>query len=143
MQMSNEEIVRSYREAKDKAKQLGILSELNACDKQKIKDILAEGGIDHRQLPRSRKEKAADERPGKAKTTKARTAKEKQAAVQEKPVNTQCGGDNTTERPEDPKIYIPEIVKQAVTEKMIQVQESMDQNAADLSDLNAFLKRFA
>lgn len=141
MQMSNEEIVRSYREAKDKAKQLGILSELNACDKQKIKDILAEGGIDHRQFPRSRKEK--DARPEKAERTKARPAKEKQAAVQGKPVNTQCGGDNTTERPEDKKIYIPEIVKQAVTEKMIQVQESMDQNAADLSDLNAFLKRFA
>lgn len=140
MQMSNEEIVRSYREAKDKAKQLGILSELNACDKQKIKDILAEGGIDHRQFPRSRKEK--DARPEKAERTKARTAKAKQA-VQEKPVNTQCGEDNPTERPEDPKIYIPEIVKQAVTEKMIQVQESMDQNAADLSDLNAFLKRFA
>lgn len=31
MQMSNEEIVRRYKEAKDKAKQLGILSELNAC----------------------------------------------------------------------------------------------------------------
>lgn len=140
MQMSNEEIVRRYKEAKDKAKQLGILSELNACDEQKIKDILAEGGIDHRQLPRSRKEK--DARPEKAERTKARPAKEKQT-VQEKPVNTQCGEDNPTERPEDPKIYIPEIVKQAVTEKMIQVQESMDQNAADLSDLNAFLKRFA
>lgn len=143
MQMSNEEIVRSYREAKDKAKQLEILSELNACDRQKIKDILAEGGIDHRQLPRSRKEKAADARPEKAEKTKARPAKEKQAAVQEKPVNTQCGGADPTERLEDPKIYIPEIVKQAVTEKMIQVQESMDQNAANLSDLNAFLKRFA
>lgn len=138
MQMSNEEIVRRYKEAKDKAKQLGILSELNACDEQKIKDILAEGGIDHRQFPRSRKEKkatapAADNKPAKA----------KQAAVQEKPVNTQCGQDNPTERPENPKIYILEIVKQAVAEKMIQVQESMDQNAADLSDLNAFLKRFA
>lgn len=142
MQMSNEEIVRRYKEAKDKAKQLGILSELNACDRQKIKDILAEGGIDHRQLPRSRKEKAADERTEKAERTKARPAKEKQT-VQEKPVNTQCGGDNPTERPEDKKIYILEIVKQAVTEKMIQVKESMDQNAADLSDLNAFLKRFA
>lgn len=140
MHMSNEEIVRSYREAKDKAKQLGILSELNACDRQKIKDIMAEGGIDHRQLPRSRKEK--DARPEKAERTKARPAKEKQT-VQEKPVNTQCGGDNPTERPEDQKIYIPEIVKQEVTEKMIQVQESMDQNAADLWELNNFLKTFS
>ncbi len=88
MQMSNEEIVRRYKEAKDKAKQLGILSELNACDRQKIKDILAEGGIDHRQLPRSRKEK--DVRPEKAEKTKARPAKEKQAAERLRGVQIEC-----------------------------------------------------
>ncbi len=142
MQMSNEEIVRNYREAKDKAKQLGILAELNACDEQKIKDILTEGGIDYRSFPRSRKEKAA---APDVKQAKAKPVKEKQAAVEKKPVNTQCGGDKPTkkEEPEDRKIFIPEIVKQAVTEKMIQVQESMDRNAADLSELSAFLKRFA
>ncbi len=142
MQMSNEEIVKNYREAKDKAKQLGILAELNACDEQKIKDILTEGGIDYRSFPRSRKEKAA---APDVKQAKAKPVKEKQAAVEKKPVNTQCGGDKPTkkEEPEDRKIFIPEIVKQAVTEKMIQVQESMDRNAADLSELSAFLKRFA
>lgn len=142
MQMSNEEIVKNYREAKDKAKQLGILAELNACDEQKIKDILTEGGIDYRSFPRSRKEKAA---APDVKQAKAKPVKEKQAAVEKKPVNTQCGGDKPTkkEEPEDRKIFIPEIVKQAVTEKMIQVQESMDRNAADLSEFSAFLKRFA
>ena len=142
MQMSNEEIVKNYREAKDKAKQLGILAELNACDEQKIKDILTEGGIDYRSFPRSRKEKAA---APDVKQAKAKPVKEKHAAVEKKPVNTQCGGDKPTkkEEPEDRKIFIPEIVKQAVTEKMIQVQESMDRNAADLSELSAFLKRFA
>ena len=140
MQMSNDEIVRNYREAKDKAKQLGILAELNACDEQKIKDILTEGGIDYRSFPRNKREKKATEPEADDKPEKA-----KRAAVQKKPVNTQCDGDNQTkkEEPEDHKIFIPEIVKQAVTEKMIQVQESMDQNAADLSELNAFLKRFA
>lgn len=140
MQMSNEEIVRNYREAKYKAKQLGILAELNACDEQKIKDILTEGGIDYRSFPRSKREKKASEPEADNKPAKA-----KRAAVQKKPVNTQCGEDKPTkkEEPEEQKIFIPEIVKQAVTEKMIQVQESMDQNAADLSELNAFLKRFA
>ena len=140
MQMSNEEIVRNYREAKDKAKQLKILAELNACDEQKIKDILTEGGVDYRSFPRNKKEKKtaapeADNKPAKAKRT----------ADAEKPVNTQCGGDKPVKReePEEQKIFIPEIVKQAVTEKMIQVQESMDRNAADLSELNAFLKRYA
>ena len=93
MQMSNEEIVRNYREAKDKAKQLGILAELNACDKQKIKDILTEGGIDYRSFPRSKKEKKA---PALAEDNKPEKAK--RAAVQKKPVNTQCDGDNQTKK---------------------------------------------
>lgn len=148
MQMSNEEIIRSYREARDKRKQVEILSELNACDVQEIRDILAEGGMDHRSLPRSRrKEKAAAPEPGpeKAKTAKAKEepAKAKQAAVQEKPVTTQCGGDDPDQKEEERKIFIPEIVRQAVTEKMIQVQESIDRDSADLWELNNFLKRFS
>lgn len=138
MQMSNEEIVRSYREAKSKSKQLKILAELNACDTQKIKDILIGSGMDHRRLPRGEREKTA------VQTEEARPEKEKREAVKKKPENTQCESAESVKKedPEPPKIYIPEIVKQAVTEKMIQVQESMDRNAADLSDLNAFLKRF-
>lgn len=138
MQMSNEEIVRSYREAKSKSKQLEILAELNACDTQKIKDILIGSGMDHRQLPRRERDKAA------AQMEEAKPEKEKRAAVKKKPENTQCGSAEPVKKedPEPTKIYIPEIVKQAVTEKMIQVQESMDRNVADLSDLNAFLKRF-
>lgn len=149
MQMSNEEIIRSYREARDKRKQIEILSELNACDKQKIRDILAEGGMDHRSLPRSRrKEKAAAPEPGpaKAKAAKAKTepAKEKQAA-EEKPVTTQCGGDDPVqkEEPEERKIFLPEIVRQAVTEKMMKVQDNIDRDSADLWELNNFLKNFS
>ena len=140
MQMSNEEIVRNYMQAKDKAKQLGILAELNACDVQKIKDIMTEGGVDYRSFPRSKRGKKTA-----APAVGAKPAGEKKVEVQKKLENTQCGGDKPAkkEEPEDQKIFIPEIVKQAVTEKMIQVQESMDRNAADLSELSAFLKRFA
>ncbi len=146
MQMSNEEIVRSYRDAKNKAKQLGILAELNACDTQKIKDILIGSGMDYRRLPRGEREKKAEVQTAEVKPVKEnKPVKEKKAAVKEKPVNTQC--DNVEpvkkEEPENPKIYVPEIVKQAVTEKMIQVQESMDKNVADLSELSAFLKQYS
>ena len=44
---------------------------------------------------------------------------------------------------ESHKIHVPEIVKQAVTEKMIQIQERMDQNTADLSELSAFLRQYS
>lgn len=52
MQMTNEEIVRSYREAKHKKEQVGILADLNACTRGQIIDILRAGGIDGRALSR-------------------------------------------------------------------------------------------
>lgn len=44
--MSNAEIVRSYRNAENKSKQIGILAELNATDKQTIKGILLAEGVE-------------------------------------------------------------------------------------------------
>ena len=43
--MTNEEILRDYRLAKAPLKQIGILADLNQCSKQKIIDILREGGL--------------------------------------------------------------------------------------------------
>lgn len=48
MVMTNEEICRDYRQAKQKQKQIGILAELNQCDKITIVSILKAGG---EQLP--------------------------------------------------------------------------------------------
>ena len=44
LRMAVEEIVRSYREAKDKAAQVGILADLNLCSKETIRKALVEGG---------------------------------------------------------------------------------------------------
>lgn len=48
MQMTDNEIIRSYKEAPEgkKQKQIKILSELNACDKKTIREILRKGGFD-------------------------------------------------------------------------------------------------
>jgi hypothetical protein len=45
MQMTDAQIIRSYRQAKNKYKQITILSQLNACSKKTIKDILEKNGI--------------------------------------------------------------------------------------------------
>lgn len=44
MEMSKGEIVASYRQAADLKKQIGILAELNACEKRDIVEILREAG---------------------------------------------------------------------------------------------------
>ena len=52
MQMTNEEIVKSYNEAKHKGHQIGVLADPNVCPKEMIIDILVEGGVDPRSFSR-------------------------------------------------------------------------------------------
>lgn len=40
MQMTNEEIIKSYKEAKNKQKQIKILADLNCCRPMEIKKIV-------------------------------------------------------------------------------------------------------
>ena len=46
MQMTDNEIVKSYKEAKEKKKQIGILADLNGCNRQEITAILRNNGVD-------------------------------------------------------------------------------------------------
>ena len=55
MVMTDAEIVRSWKEAKDRNAQVRILVELNVCSRDKIIEILKDNGIDGRQLPRKKK----------------------------------------------------------------------------------------
>lgn len=57
MQMTVEEIIRSYTQAKDKSKQIGILADLNGCDKEKIRSILRTRGVE---LPTKGRPKKTD-----------------------------------------------------------------------------------
>lgn len=44
MTMTNEEIIRDYKAAKALSKQINVLADLNQCSREKIKQILVEGG---------------------------------------------------------------------------------------------------
>lgn len=48
MEMNENEIVRSYRESKDKKQQIGILADMNCCEPEQIKEILKKNGVDLR-----------------------------------------------------------------------------------------------
>lgn len=134
MQMSNEEIVRRYREAKDKGKQIGILADLNACDKKQIRDILVAGGISYRTLPRERKEtKTAAKTTGTPKKNAIKTEKEP-----EKPANTQSDEISNKQS----CLEIPDLVKKIVTEKMIEIQENIDRDSMMLKELDTFMKSY-
>lgn len=44
MQMTDDEIVRHYREARNKAKDITVLADLNACKPKEIREILIKAG---------------------------------------------------------------------------------------------------
>ena len=59
MVMTQFEICKMYREAKNKKEQVKILCELNAEKRENIIAALLAGGIKHQELPRERKKKEA------------------------------------------------------------------------------------
>ena len=56
MEMSNEEIIRRYKQAKHKAAQIQILAELNACPKSKILEIVSDSIVPKHPTPAQAKE---------------------------------------------------------------------------------------
>lgn len=87
MEMSAEEIVRSYREALDKKHQIEVLADLNICRKEDIVEVLKENGVKPQELPRKSKKKAV---AMVAADVRAYEAEGKKALVKEA-LETLCG----------------------------------------------------
>lgn len=65
MQMTESEIVKDYREAKNKSEQINILADLNCCSKVEIKEILLNNGVSSQELQRKRKPRKKPEESSK------------------------------------------------------------------------------
>ena len=63
MEMTNADIYKSWREAKDKKEQVKVLADLNCTTQEHIVEILREQGADGRLLPRKRKPVETKEPP--------------------------------------------------------------------------------
>ena len=57
MNMTRAEILKSYKEAKDKKNQIAILADMNICSKQEIRDELIKAGVPGEELPKFRDKK--------------------------------------------------------------------------------------
>ena len=110
MQMTNEEIIRRYKNGADKKAQVNILAQLNGESPEKIRNILQTAGVLEGIKRRGRKPKAETE--PKAEEEKAEEKKADEAAELK---------EDLTER--EPKITLvkgnelPKVVKDAVVEK--------------------------
>lgn len=80
LQMDDFEIVQRYRHASNKQLQIGILADLNACDKDTIKKVLKENGVDLRggcYHTKDTKPKPEEAKPAKVEAVEVKTAEDK------------------------------------------------------------------
>lgn len=91
MQMTEDEIVRSYKNAKNRNTQVTVLAQLNACPKEQIEQILEQKGV----------------------------IKKKQDVPE-----------------------MPEVIKEMITVRMIEITEQMDKLGAELKELSDFVKAY-
>ena len=153
MQMSVNEIVRSYREAKEPGKQITILAELNCCTREDIYNILKENGVDiNRRALNGGNSKSpmkssySNVKPEAPKMIDLSTFKvtgypKENGLLQDKPKETNPGVTN-------PEIVIPQVVIElaereirnivALNEGLI---EKMKANDARMAELRAFVDK--
>lgn len=154
MQMSEQEIVRDYLESKNKGKQVGILAELNACSKDKIIEILKAGGVDSRQLPRTRgpKLKKAEVKGKVEKKEPELLEEKKEEPVMSFPVaGTVKKKETTDSEPEvqeddtyitaqrNEQFQIPETVRKLCNEKLYRLEKEIMELEKEHDEIAEFL----
>jgi len=145
MQMSDSEIVRSYKEAKDKRSQVGVLAELNACSKDCIRKILQRNGINAPKPGRkstTESEPVKDEEPKKAYLTEmARRAlkieepeivKEKSEIVKEKSKDRALKNEPTEDDTPDELLLL-------ATERLKNLRESRAEREHDIQIMQSIV----
>ncbi len=156
MQMTTEEIIRNYTEAKDKSKQIGILADLNGCDKEKIRSILRTKGVPLPTKGRPKKETVEkvtwlkedpkiedlvqkDEFESPIRPMKATIKGGQVKKITFKNIDT---GEETVACAEE-KPFIPEVVKGLVIERISQIEFEITKLKLDKEELEDFLEQFA
>lgn len=126
MTMAAEEIVREYREARNKKAQIKILADLNLCTKDEIIEVLRSKGVE---IP----EKKTKQKPDVTQKSDVAAG----APVEKEPVK-------------EAPLAMPEIVKEAITKQMIietekieECQRQMLESARNLDELNRYLAKQA
>ena len=131
MNMTENEIIRQYRGAKDKREQIKILADMNLCEVEEIEKILKDNG---QRLPARPPKKKPQNEPSEETEDIQAPAME----PQEKPyaAGTKAGG-----------FHVPDKVKELVDAKMVRLQEAIDiyrekikEYETELEELSGFLK---
>ena len=123
MQMSDSEIVRSYKEAKDKRSQVGVLAELNACSKDYIREILQRNGIN---APKPGRKSATEPEPVKAEEPK-------------RAVLTEMAKKAVKKEPADPEDDTPDELLLLATERLKNLRENREEREHDIQIMQSIV----
>lgn len=140
MDMSNDEIVVRYRQAKEKGKQLNILAELNACSVDDIVNVLVEhGGYKLERMSRSRCKarllKEEEEAPAKELVKAAEAVKDFDAALTK-------GQELENQIPYKKPEKMPPVVKRAIDYGIADLIEMVDARRNRIEELKAEIAEF-
>lgn len=136
MQMTPAEIVSSFRRATNKKEQVGILAELNACDKETICEVLRRQGVDPKLIPDFTKKVIVVENQDKKGGSKmARlAAKTVPEAVQEAPEAKQV--ETSTQEKE----VVPQAVIEVVNAEIARLNVAIHEMEVKRAELEAFIQ---
>ena len=131
--MTNGEICEMYRSSKNKTSQIKILAELNAVPEEKIREILSEGGYEM-SVKATLKNKPVTNKIAEVETKPAAVEKKK-AEVEQKPETVE----NAV--PVIEKLEVPQLVKDVLVRKMVEIQEEIDEKMEELKVLSQFMEK--
>lgn len=135
MTMTPDEIYADYRDAKDKLSQIGIMAELNMCEKAEVIKILEDMGVDVSEAKpkkrtyrkRAKSEEQVTEKPQKRKTE------------QEESSEKQCGQQAADKKPRRQQA-MPRYVREKIVERITVLSEQIDDLEKELKELDDYLK---
>lgn len=133
MQMTPDEIVVRYRQAKKKSEQLKILADLNACTVSQIIDVLCEhGGYDPRSFARQKNKLNIP-------TAEKKISYKKPEVIPEPLVEPEKGNQSST-NPEPEKI--PPVIRRALEARLADLEDAIDTRRNRIEELEAEIVEF-
>lgn len=133
MYMSNADIIKEYKEAKDRTAQVKILADQNCCSEERIIGILVDGGIDHRcfsMLRRKRNQEAA--------AAAEKIPYKKPEIIPAPPEKKESAAPAEEHTPEVPKAVIA-----AVEDKITELQYMIEKNKEQAESLLQHNEKFS
>lgn len=145
MQMTEEEIRRNYRQAKDKPIQIGILADLNCTDQNTIREIL---GLEKKNVRKAKTGKEDSKKTGSADASVRKTgnagAKEATPGAEQPTIKKRGRKPKTVEVPGEvnpPKSSIPQSILDYAYSRMSTIEELIKEYEAEYKELAQFVLR--